>query len=992
MVDLPVFEPLSISYYSFLRGVESPENLVAQAFQSGFVGISVNDYGNFLGSLRACISAEDLGVSTFLSTRITLEDCSCVEFILFPLNYDGYKQICKILTRQNFLGRLVISDIKRTKLDIALVLKFNGFYGLNSDYFLQLNQIFPYVFVTAVPTSSRLFNLAKSFASKFNLRFLASLDPAFLNHLSVMTADCLTATRVKKKLSELNPEERPLNHCLFRDVRFYLDSFDPSLIKNNLYLHNLLDPSLFRKLIQRFPRSKTFNDNQLRELCDKKLKEKKLDHPKYHNMLEKELELISELNYERFFLICHEITEFARQKDILCQGRGAAANSLVCFLLGITCVHPDEIDFLFERFINRARSEPPDIDIDFESDKRDEVFEFIFNKYRGRSALISALSTFRLRSAIRDVGRALGVPFSAILKVTKLCSAWIEGSGGPSISKFVELTHIDDRIANIWKQVSLNFLQLPRHFTQHVGGVLLHSEPIWTLAPVYESKSDNRLMIQLTKSEIDDLKFVKIDILGLKMLSAIQNSIKLLNTDGINILPSDIKADDPEVFDMLSKGFTIGVFQVESRAQQAMITKLKPKTFYDLVIEVAIVRPGPIVGEMVHPYIRRRQGLEKVHFPDEKIKSILGKTLGVPLFQEQALRLAKEVAFFSDKELEEFRKALRLYPQKNDVIEKFKQKLRQTLIELHYEPEFVELCIKQIKGFSQYGFPESHAASFAKLVYFSAYLKKRYPAYFYAGILNSQPVGFYNPRQILTDAKNFGVEIVSHDINRSFFDCTVTNRKLLLGFNLIKGLIKEEVAKILEERDIKGSFKSVGDFLKRARVSEKTLVGLVEAGAFDSLYQNRRQLLLDIFSERRIRKSLEYNLNHKFFYDALTKEFAIEYSFLKQLKNQLNIKAFTYEDIMKMKPKIGSKILVFGLAAIKQRPETAKGFMFICLEDDKGFINLVVNPTCFQKHSDIIISSDVLLCDGILEAYVADLIPYVKVIKFYELTSFSLGK
>ncbi len=965
------FELLSISNLSLLLGVESPEEIVELASRYGFRGLGINDYNSFLGSLRGCIYAEKLGLEVFLSLRFSYKNT--LDLVVFPLNLGAYQRVCSYLS--NNVSIFNIPD----SLDAVAVLKIRE--APPEELLEYIIQHFCLVKIAYFPFYGNL-DLIESISLRYDLGVICTLDPAFVDDESRMVADCLAATRLKKRLSDLSFLERNQNFGDFVKPKNYSNFFSKRMIEETNNLGELLPKKLFKKINQKFPESKVYHSTDLRAICESKLSEKSLNKTKYIRLLEKELKIVTTLGYERFFLICYEIVNFAKKQGILYQGRGAAANSIICYLLDITPVHPDEFDFLFERFVNTARNEPPDIDIDFENEKRQCIFDYVFSNYKSHSALISSLITYQPRSAFRDVGRALGIPLSIINKITKLTHEWINNIS--SVDALKDFSGLDKNICNLWLKLSQRFLSIPRHFSQHVGGVMFHENDISDIAPTYLSKDGTRRMIYLTNYEIDSLKFVKVDILGLGMLTAIKQTLNLLKESGLNLSPSSLKADDTKVYNLISSGNTIGIFQVESRAQQAMVTKLKPNNFYDLVIEVAIVRPGPIHGDMVHPYLRRRMGIEEVNFPDETVKKILGKTLGVPLFQEQALRLAKDLAKLNDYELEDFRRALKNYKPDSRSFEYYTGLIKKRLIEAGYSLDFAEKCMNHIKGFSLYGFPESHAAAFAKLVYFSAFLKTYFAPYFYAGLLNSQPMGFYNPRQLITDARKNGVKVISQDINLSYIDTIVKDGAIILGFNLIKNVKYNSLEKIIENRKYK-KYENFKDFIDRSESDIQTTINLIKGGCFDSLCTNRRALIFQALTGLYEKDHLSFSKMDRYFYDSIIREFSSDGNYISLYLEKSGVKALSYSSLMKVKPKVGSKVCVAGLASIKQKPVTAKGFAFICLEDDFGFINLVIPPSCFEKYSKVILNGEYLVAEGIIQNYLGDFLPYVKVEKLEEI-------
>ncbi|MCB1732533.1 MAG: error-prone DNA polymerase, partial [Halieaceae bacterium] len=564
--------------------------------------------------------------------------------------------------------------------------------------------------------------------------------------------------------------------------------------------------------------------------------------------IDKELELIGELNYEYYFLTVYDIVRFARSRDILCQGRGSAANSVVCYCLFITEVSPEQISLLFERFISKERDEPPDIDVDFEHERREEVIQYIYAKYsRKRAALAATLITYRSRSAVRDVGRALGLDPVFVDDLAKSLAWWDRTA---DLAKRFEEQGVaqHSRQAELFYTLVQQILGFPRHLSQHVGGFVITRSPISTLVPVENASMAERTVIQWDKEDIEALGLLKVDILALGMLSAIRKSLQMVHRycPAIRTV-SDVPKEDQATYRMLQAADTVGVFQIESRAQMSMLPRLKPACFYDLVIEIAIVRPGPIQGDMVHPYLRRKQGLEAVTYPSEAIKSVLERTLGVPIFQEQVIRLAMVAAGFSGGEADQLRRAIANWGRNSKLLT-FEQKLTRGMIERGYDEDFARRLFDQIKGFAGYGFPESHSASFALLAYISAWLKCHHPAAFFAGLLNSQPMGFYSPSQLVQDARRHGVTMLPIDVNHSDWDHQLLDGRdgrhaqppMRLGLRLVKGLSKDGAGRIVEARR-QAPFGQISDLRQRAQLDKRDLEALADADALASLSGHRHQ-------------------------------------------------------------------------------------------------------------------------------------------------------
>ncbi len=734
---------------------------------------------------------------------------------------------------------------------------------------------------------------------------------------------------------------------------------------------------------------------------------------KVRNQLEYELRLIDELHYEAYFLTCYDIVKFARSRGILCQGRGGAANSAVCYCLGITQVDPARFSLLFERFVSRARDEPPDIDIDFEHERREEVIQYIYGKYgRDRAALTAEVISYRGRSAIREVGKAMGLSLDGVDALAKNLGHWCEDVNEQRVRE-AGFDADDPTIRQVLK-LTQQIVSFPRHLSQHVGGFVITRTPLCELVPIENAAMDDRTVIEWDKDDIDAMGMLKVDCLGLGMLTCIRKSFELVE-NGTNEQVSIPRicnecGEDPAVYHMIQRADTIGVFQIESRAQMSMLPRLKPREFYDLVIEVAIVRPGPIQGKMVHPYLRRRNGEEPVTFPNKAIEDVLGRTLGVPLFQEQAMQLAIVAAGFSPDEADQLRRAMAAWKRKGDAIFRFGQRLIDGMIERGYPAEFAERCFEQIKGFSEYGFPESHAASFALLVYVSCWLKRYRPAAFAAALINSQPMGFYRPAQIVRDAQEHGVAIHSVDVNHSEWDCTLETDEMQrdhddaderrsdddprtwgrggpairLGMRLVKGLSQKDadaIAKVCRER---GSFPNVASLWRASGVSVNGLRCLARADAFGSMQLDRQMALWQIRPLRDERLPLfESNEAEDDVLVALPQASAGRRVLQDYQATGLSLKA---HPVSFMRSKLGARgvtanealrdakvcpqdaiITVSGIVLVRQRPSTASGVVFITLEDETGIANLVIWRNTFEKHRKVARLSTMLLARGRVE-------------------------
>jgi error-prone DNA polymerase len=725
-----------------------------------------------------------------------------------------------------------------------------------------------------------------------------------------------------------------------------------------------------------------------------------------------EMTFISEMNYASYFLTVYDIVRFAREKGILCQGRGSAANSTVCFCLGITSVDPTKFELLFERFISSARNEPPDIDVDFEHERREEVIQYIYNRYgRDRAAIVATVTQQHQKGAMRDVGKVMGLSVDTI---NRLCAAiWEFTDEWFEEARIIE-QGLDPRDPHLRKvlQLTSQMIGFPRQLGQHTGGFVITQGKLTDLCPILNARMDNRTNIEWNKDDIDALGFLKIDVLGLGMLTCIRKAFDLVKKHyGLDLTLANIPQDDPKVYEMISRADTIGVFQIESRAQQTMLPRLKPKCFYDLVIEVAIVRPGPIQGNMVHPYLRRRNGEEKIEYPSKELEEILCRTLGVPLFQEQAMKIAIVAAGFTPSEADELRRSMATFKLKG-LVTQFKKKLIDGMKAKGYKEEFAHRIFKQLEGFGSYGFPESHAASFALLVYVSSWIKCYYPDVFAGALLNSMPMGFYQPAQIVIDAKNHGVDVLPVDVNFSFWDNKLEDNsvkknnvdlagtdsdfngaekaslneskhkfyKLRLGFRQIKGIQEDEIMTLVKER--KTVYKNISD-VRKSGISDATLEILADADAFRSLGLDRRQALWEIsapcsnsqglFTEQVEANTIESQISLPLMSKAehVVNDYASTslslkahpLSFIRDKLKLLHIQSS--KELSEVADRAFVKIA--GLVLVRQRPGTAGGVCFITIEDEYGFSNLVVFKHLFEKYRKEVLGAKLLMVEGKLQ-------------------------
>ncbi|MGZ5916783.1 MAG: error-prone DNA polymerase, partial [Methyloceanibacter sp.] len=709
--------------------------------------------------------------------------------------------------------------------------------------------------------------------------------------------------------------------------------------------------------------------------------------------LDKELALIAELDYAPYFLTVHDIVQYARSRSILCQGRGSAANSAVCYCLAITNVDPTEIDLLCERFVSPERKEPPDIDVDFEHERREEVIQYIYARYgRDRASLAATVISYRGPSAVREVGKALRLSEDTVAALAT--TLWgLSNSSLPE--EYVRQAGLDpsDPLLARCLELTQELIGFPRHLSQHVGGFVLTRGALSEVVPIGNAAMEDRTVIEWDKDDLDALGLLKVDVLGLGMLTCIRKGFALIKAHyGKEVTLGTVPRDDPAVYDMLCKADSIGVFQVESRAQMNMLPRLRPRKVYDLVIEVAIVRPGPIQGDMVHPYLRRRAGIEPIDFPSphpdhgpaDELRQVLGKTMGVPLFQEQAMRLAMVAAKFSGPEANELRRAMATF-RRRGTIDRLHEKMVSRMVARGYPAEFAERCFNQIKGFGEYGFPESHAASFAHLVYVSAWLKCHYPASFAVALLNSQPMGFYAPAQLVRCAREHGVEAREADINHSLWDCTLEPAKagdfaLRLGLRQIDGLREEDVNRIVEVRD--SPFHDVRDLWRRSGIGRASLEKLAAADAFRSLGLDRRQALWEV---RGLPKEVPLPLfDHAHAAEMgaeaevalpvmpLSEHVVNDYRTLRlSLKAhpmsflRAHVAAARISSCADLRAsRDGARTSVAGVVLVRQRPGSAQGVVFMTIEDETGVANSEIWPKVLERERKVVMGARLVVVHG----------------------------
>jgi error-prone DNA polymerase len=999
MSDGPQYAELQMtSHFSFLRGASSCDELFATAAALGIEALAVTDHNSLAGIVRAHQAAKDTGIKLIVGCRLDLRDD--VSVLVYPTDRPAYSRLCRLLS----LGKvragkgkcdLGWDDLVAYGEGLLVVLLPDLADDLCAIRLRRLKAAFAdraYLALTLRrrPNDQLRLHQLSNLAAQAGVPTVVTNDVLYHDRDRRMLQDIVTCIRHNTTIDKLGhrkqrfadrylkpPEEM---HRLFRRYpealartleitrrcKFSLDQlayqYPEEIMMPGLTAQQALEKLVWEAVPSRYPE----------ELPDD-----------VEAVLKHELALIAKLDYAPYFLTVNSIVRFARSKDILCQGRGSAANSAVCYVLGITSIDPSRNDLLFERFVSEERREPPDIDVDFEHERREQVIQWVYETYgRQRAALCSVVTCYRAKGALRDVGKALGLPED----LTKMLSSNVWGFSeeiGEKDAKQLNLNATDRRL-KLALDLSRQLIGTPRHHSQHPGGFVLTQDRLDELVPIEPAAMAGRQIIEWDKDDIDILKFMKMDVLALGMLSCMKRGFDLLEEHkGIRMDLATIPAEDPRTYAMIRRADTLGTFQIESRAQMSMLPRLKPETFYDLVIEVAIVRPGPIQGDMVHPYLRRREGKEKVEYPRPELQNVLGKTLGVPLFQEQAMRVAIECAGFTAGEADQLRRAMATFKHTGGV-SKFGTKLIEGMVARGYEREFALKTFSQLEGFGSYGFPESHAASFALIAYASSWLKCWHPEVFCTALLNAQPMGFYAPAQIVRDARQHGVEVRPVCVNASRWDCTLEETgegrlAVRLGMRMAKGLANKDGAAIVSSREDE-PFQSVDDLWRRAGVPSASLVKLAEADAFQpALKLARRDALwaiealrdepLPLFAAAAAREqavipeAIEPAVELKPMTQG--REVVEDYGHVG-LSLREHPLTFLRKDLAKrrivtceeaMNARDGKWLEAAGLVLVRQRPGSAKGVMFITIEDETGIANLVVWVKTFEKYRRVVLGA-----------------------------------
>ena len=989
-----------ISNYSFLRGGSHPEELVLQAHSLGYDAVAITDECSLAGVVKAHMAIRDLAehyddpIKLIIGSEFVLQECDCRLILLAP-DRQAYGQLSTLVTRLRRRSPKGEYELHLDDLNWGLghclalwVPPVAGIEQLMSDGH-TLKGLFPNLWIALelLREDCDLDKMANALtlSMRLDLPIVASNDVHMHVRERQQLQDLVTAVRLTTTVAELGSQAFPNAERRLRSVDELRQLYPEEMLTESLRIadacHFCLDELRYEYPEELVPPHLTPAE-YLRQLTYAGASERWPDGVPEDTvvLIERELELVADLRYEYFFLTVHDIVQFARSQGILCQGRGSAANSAVCYCLHITEVDPSRMHLLFERFISRERNEPPDIDVDFEHERREEVIQYIYKQYsRERAALAATLITYRPRSAIRDVGKAMGLDLDLVDLLAKSLAWW---DNREALQERLAAAGMDpdSRVAEQFLYLLNQILGFPRHLSQHVGGFVISRGPLAQLVPIENAAMEDRTVIQWDKDDLEALGLLKVDVLGLGMLTAIRKAFSEVNRfRSEDLVVSNVPAEDPATYEMLQKGDSVGVFQVESRAQMAMLPRLRPQHFYDLVIEVAIVRPGPIQGDMVHPYLRRRQGLEDVDYPNDEVRAVLERTLGVPIFQEQVIELAMVAAGFSAGEADQLRRAMAAWKRRGGL-GKFERKLIDGMRERGHDQDFAERVFRQIQGFGEYGFPESHAASFALLVYISAWLKRHEPAAFYCGLLNSLPMGFYSPSQLIQDAERHDIDVLPVDVQHSGWDhyLPVATGQMRLGLRLVKGLSEETGQAIAMHKP----YRDVKDLTDRAGLNRQTLTFLARAGALESLSGNRYQAHWDVAGmaddtplQRLAESRSEYRTSVALPGPCQGDDVLADYRYLglslgphplaMLRSHQLFDRCRTARDLEQYKH--GQFVQVVGLVTGRQRPGTATGVLFVTLEDETGNVNVVVWSSVFDRFRADVLQGQLLKVKGNVE-------------------------
>ena len=1008
------------THYSFLRGVSSCEDLFEAAAGMGMTALGITDRNSVCGLVRALYASEQLrdqgaNVRSIAGCRLDLVSGSSL--LVWPENLAGWTQLTNLLTRGNKRadpkagekGRCFLhwEDLVDSTANLVASLV-PGLDGPGTSELEWMADIFGggrgHVCLTHLRRGddARRLHEARQAGAAYGLAPLATGDVLYHAPRLATLQDVVTAIREKTTVDELGlKRERSIDRHLkppeemqrrFRDHPDALENVE-AVVERCTFSLREIRYQYPEEIVMEGMSSQSALEQLSHAALDAMLADAsstREDEHRYRTQLDHELRLVAHHEYAPYFLTVNSIVAYARSQNILCQGRGSAANSIICFVLGITSIDPIKHELLFERFISENRNEPPDIDIDFEHERREDVIQWIYSTYgHDHAALTAVVSRFRARGAVREVGKALGLPEDVTGALAGQVWGWSEDGVTDAHVDALNLDRTDPRL-DLALELARELIGTPRHLSQHPGGFVLTRDPLHDIVPVQPAAMDNRWVIEWEKEDIEELGLMKVDILGLGMLGCMRRAFELLAAHKhvrLTLSSEALQRDDPATFAMICKADTLGTFQIESRAQMAMLPRMKPTNFYDIAIQVAIVRPGPIQGDMVHPYLKRREALRQnpdieFEYPSPKLKAVLEKTLGVPLFQEQAMKVAIEGAGFSPARADELRKAMATFKYTQGVGQ-FKEELMAGMAVNGIAPEFGERLVKQIEGFGSYGFPESHAASFAKIAYASSWMKCHHPDAFCAALLNAQPMGFYAPAQIVRDAREHDVEIHPVCINESGWDTRLDGTRddggllpLRLGFKIVHGLAEIHAARIVAAR-ANGPFRRVEDVWHRSGVPAAALEKLANADAFQCFGLDRREALwaikglghaplplFDHVATREERVTLTpLTAGREVVEDYRATQLTLRDHPLTFLRDRLEARGMvTCEDLPGIKN--GRRVELAGVILVRQKPGSAKGVLFITIEDETGVGNIILWPDRFEAHRTIVMSAAMISVVG----------------------------
>ncbi len=988
------------SHFSFLHGASGPEELVEQAHALGLAAVGITDTDGVHGMVRAHVRARELGVRLLVGAEVTIADGTTIH--LLAMDREGYGHLCRLISLGRLRSPKGVSAVTWEEV-CAHAPGLLALWGGERSLLVQPEDPMPVVHRIKEAFGDRLYitfgrhrrpeevgweQRLRDVAHRAGIPLVAANDVLYHGPSRRMLQDVLTSIRHGVRLSTAGRRLRPNAEYDLKSPRAMQSLFAtaPEALSRTLEVAERCAFSL-SELRYRYPSERlpdgTTSAEYLRRLTFEGARERfgGTIPDKVHRQLEKELALIDELDYCGYFLTMWEVVQFCRREGILCQGRGSAANSAVCYCLGITAVDPTRVDLLFERFISRERNEPPDIDLDIMHRRREEVIQWVYRKYGRRfAAMVAVVVRYRGRSAVREVGKALGLPETTLDRLARMMShreridaSLLEQIGlDPEHPTLEHLLRLAEEIQGV-----------PRHLSIHPGGFLLGHDPVDTIVPIENGTMEGRTVIQWDKDDVEDLGLFKVDLLGLGALTHLDHAFRLLDAHhGEQISMATIPEGDTKTYDMICRGDTVGVFQIESRAQMAMLPRLKPRNYYDLVVEISLVRPGPITGGMVHPYLRRRNGEEPVVYPHPCLEPVLKKTLGVPLFQEQVMQLAMVAADYSPGEADQLRRDMAAW-RRTGRIERHRARLIARMTAKGIERTFAERVFDQIRGFGEYGFPESHAASFALIAYATAWVKCHYHDAFTCALLNALPMGFYSPAVIVDDARRHGVEVRPVDVNRSAWPCTLEPAgngrwrfAVRMGFRFVKGLSQSRDWPRIERARAKGRFESIEHFARQTRLDQGVLDRLATAGAFECFSSNRRQNLWSVKGLAAwAATDLELPMGttpdgcpplkplEVFQWDYESSEHSARGHPLEAVREALARQNLPDAQTLASLPH-GRRARYAGLVICRQRPGTAAGVTFMTLEDETGFVNLVLWKPVYERYKVLVRTASFLGVSG----------------------------